>query len=116
MASYPARRCERLTASVAGDNAAVACEHRSLLFGIQGENAKSSRLFLKLYDQTAEPNEADVPAKTLSLPASHGFAFDFVYGFEFSYGLAYRLTAGHADGDAQGVGADDVFGLNLDYT
>lgn len=86
------------------------------LYAIQGYNAATSVCYLKLYNAATAPTAgAGTPVKTLALPPSCGFAFDFPVGYSFSTGIGFTLVTGVADNNASSVTAADVLGLNVDY-
>lgn len=105
----------RIVSSAATTNATSAKASAAKLFGLQGYNANAAVRYLKLYDKATAPVVGtDVPVKTLALPPTAAFAFDFV-GYDFAVGLAYALTTGAADADVGAVAAGDILGLNVDY-
>lgn len=105
----------RLLSALATDNATAAVSRPCALKGIQGYNAKTTPVYLKLYDETTVPVSTDTPKKTIYLPATSAFAIDFPAGVDFANGLGFRLTAGVADNDATALVAGDILALNLDY-
>jgi hypothetical protein len=106
----------RLLSAASSDNATSALQRPCVIKGIQGYNAKASGVYLKIYDETTVPTSSDTPRKTLYLPATSAFSFDFSYGVELANGLGYRLTTGSADNDTGVLIAGDVLGLNIDYS
>lgn len=110
-----ALQCARLLSAAASDNATSAFVGPCALKGIQGYNAKSAAVYLKLYDKASAPAYTDTPVKTIYLPATAAFALDFTAGFQFNNGLAYRITAAVADNDNTALSAGDVLCLSLDY-
>jgi hypothetical protein len=114
-ASRPANQAARLLSAAASVNATLVVARPCALKGIQGYNARASAVFLKLYDKAAAPSEADAPVKTLYLPATSAFAFDFTAGFECAAGLGFRLTTAGADNSNDALSAGDIVCLNLDY-
>lgn len=106
----------RLPSAAGTTNATSGVVGPCLMFNIQGLNAAASTRYLKLYDLARAPTVGtDMPAKTLALPTSAGFAFDWATPFQFMRGLAYALTTGAADSDSNAVTAADIVGLNIDY-
>ncbi len=86
------------------------------LYGIQGYNARASAVYLKLYNLATTPVVGTtVPVKTLYLPATTAFAFDWPEGYSFSAGLGFGLTTAVADNSTAAVTAADILALNLDY-
>lgn len=110
----PANKSAVLLAATADTNARAPFTEPCVLKGIQGHVARGTAVFLKLYDQAEVPDETATPVKTLRLPESSTFAFDFAGGFALLNGLAYRLTTGAANADAGALVAGDVDCLNLD--
>jgi hypothetical protein len=110
------RKVARLLSAAGTDNATVAFNGPSVLNGIVGLNARAGTVYLKLYQlasSLAAPLSTDTPFMTLALPASSAFAFDWINGIKFNFGLGYRLVTGSADNDATAVTAGDILGLNL---
>lgn len=86
------------------------------LYAIQGYNAATSVRYLKLYNSASAPTAGSgTPVKTLALPPSVGFAFDWPLGYSFSTGIGFTLVTGSADNSSTSVTAADILGLNLDY-
>jgi hypothetical protein len=112
---FPATRCFRQLAATGDDNPNVASSGPCSLKSIQGLNAKAAIIYLKLYHYTGSaPTSALTPAKTIAIPASAAFVFDFAAGFDFPKGLSYRVTAAAADNDGTALVASDFTCLNLD--
>lgn len=117
-----ARYCYRLLASAASDNAAVASSRPCCLRSIQGNNAVATMRYMKLYSVWANqatggvPLSTDVPDKTIPLPGSAVFVFDFSAGYEFPKGCGIRITGAAADNDATAIAANDITCLNLDFS
>lgn len=115
LGGVPSTRTFRQLAATADGNPNIANAGPCSLKGIQGINAKASTIFLKLYDYTSSaPVNTDTPRKTLAIPASAAFVFDFSAGIDFPKGLSYRVTAAAADNDATALVANDFLALNLD--
>lgn len=86
------------------------------LYAIQGVNVATSARYLKLYNASSAPTAGSgTPVKTLYLPASSAFAFDWAQGLAFSAGIGYTLVTGSADNSSTSVTAADILALNLDY-
>ena len=113
--SEAAIKCFRMLAAAASDNATNAVNRPCALKGIQGYNAKAANVFIKLYDETSTPVSTDTPVKTICVPASTAFSFEFSEGFVFATGLGYRMTAAVADNDATALVANDILAFNIDY-
>jgi hypothetical protein len=113
----PAEYTDRLLSAAASDNARVVCEQLCTLKGLQGYNNKAAKVYLKLYEGkgTSNPASTDTPKKTLVIPASGAFVFDFPEGIQFRAGMSLRLTAAIADNDATALVANDIEGLNVDF-
>lgn len=106
----------RILSAAASTNATSAKASLGTLFAIQGYNASASLRYLKLYNKASAPTVGtDTPVKTIPLPPTSGFAFDWPTGFAFSTGIAYALTTGVADNDTGALTAADILGLNVDY-
>ena len=83
---------------------------------IQGYNAKTAAVFLKFYNKASAPTVGtDTPVKTLYVPASSAFVFDFPAGYVFSTGIAYALTGAAALADTTALVAGDILCLHVDY-
>jgi hypothetical protein len=111
-----ANRAARLVSSAASDNATKATDAPCSLRSIIGSNTNAAARYLKIYqlnNNLAVPTSSDTPALTIHLPATSDFAIDIPGGFDFGFGMGYRLTTGSADGDTGSVGAGDIVGLNL---
>jgi hypothetical protein len=107
---------KRLLSAAASTNADFAKASAGRLYAIQGYNASSSVRYLKLYNKASAPTVGtDTPVKTLAIPPSVGFAFDWPHGYSFATGIAFALTTGSADADTAALTAGDILGLNLDY-
>lgn len=102
-------------AGSAGDAANVKASP-GRLFSVQGANVATSARYLKLYNSATAPTAgAGTPVKTLYLPASSAFAFDWPLGLTFSAGIGFTLVTGSADNSSSSVTAADILALNLDY-
>lgn len=103
-------------AGTSGDAANVKAS-AGRLYSIQGYNAAAAVRYLKLYNSASAPTAGSgTPIKTLTLPPSVGFAFDWPLGYSFSTGLGFTLVTGVADNSSTSVTAADILGLNFDYT
>jgi hypothetical protein len=103
----------RLLSAAASVNATVVKASGGMLVGVQGHNARTSAVYLKLYDKATAPSQADTPVKTIYLPASTSFSLNVP--FVFSVGIGYRLTTGGADNDTGALTGGDILALNIDY-
>lgn len=114
----PALYTHRLLSAAATDNPNVACEQTCIFKGMQGYNNKAAKVYLKLYEGKAAVNPAstDTPKKTIIIPASGAFVFDFPAGIQFRGGMSYRMTGALADNDTTNLVANDIEGFNLDYS
>lgn len=112
----PAPSTYRLLAALATTNGANIKGAAGAVKGIQGYNAKSSAVYLKLYNKATSPTVGtDTPVKTLYLPPTAAFAFDFGTGLSFATGIGVGLTGAAADNDATALTAGDIVCLNVDY-
>jgi hypothetical protein len=106
----------RLPSAAGSTNATAGAIGACRLFNIQGMNAATTTRYLKLYDLARAPVVGtDAPAKTLALPPSSSFAFDWANPYQFKRGLSFALTTGAADSDTAALTSADVVGLNIDY-
>lgn len=86
------------------------------LYAIQGANVRTSAVYLKLYNSASAPTAGSgTPVKTLYLPPSSAFAFDWPLGLTFATGVGFTLVTGSADNSSTSVTAADILALNLDY-
>lgn len=107
----------RIVSAAATTNATNAKVTAGRVYAIQGYNAANAVRWLKLYNKASAPMVGtDVPVKTLALPPSAVFAFDWLDGYSFTTGIAYALTTGAPDNDTGALTAGDILGLNVDYT
>jgi hypothetical protein len=105
-----------LSASGSSGEAANVKATAGRIFAIQGANVASAARYLKLYNSATAPTAgAGTPTKTLYLPPSSAFAFDWPLGLTFSSGIGYTLVTGSADNSSTSVTAADILGLNIDY-
>jgi hypothetical protein len=106
----------RLLSSAATTNATSAKVSAGRLYAAHGYNAATGVRYLKLYNKASSPAVGtDTPVKTIALPPSCGFAFDWPVGYSFATGIAFAITAASSDADTTAVAAGDILGLNLDY-
>lgn len=106
----------RLLSAAASTNAANIKSSAGTVKGIQGFNAKASAVYLKLYNKASSPTVGtDTPVKTIYLPATAAFAFDFGTGVAFATGISIALTGVGTDADTTALVAADVLALNVDY-
>lgn len=111
-----ANRSARLLSAAASVNATVACNGPCQLRAIIGNNAAAALRYLKIYalaSSLAAPTAADTPELTIVLPASGAFAIDIPGGYDFNFGMGYRITTAAADADTGALTAGDITGLNL---
>lgn len=117
-ALLPTMLTGRLLSAAATTNATNVKASAGRVYGIQGYNAVAAVTYLKLYNIATAPTVGTtVPVKTLALPPSSAFAFDWPRGYAFATGIGFGLTAaaGGADNSTTAVAAGDVLGLNIDY-
>jgi hypothetical protein len=106
----------RILSAAASTNATSVKASAGRVYAIQGYNASSSVRYLKLYNKASSPTVGtDTPVKTIAIPPSVGFAFDWPLGYSFATGIALALTTGSADADTGALTAGDILGLNVDY-
>jgi hypothetical protein len=113
--SLTATAVSRLLSAAASVNATIVKASAGAVKGIQGYNARATPVFLKLYNKATAPAQTDTPVKTLYIPATAAFAFDFPRGVLFAAGIGYRLTTAAADADTGALTAGDIICLNVDY-
>jgi len=86
------------------------------VYSIQGVNVATSARYLKLYNSASAPTAGSgTPVKTLYLPASAAFVFDWPLGLTFATGIGFTLVTGSADNSSTSVTAADILALNIDY-
>jgi hypothetical protein len=115
-ANKGANRSARLLSAAASVNATVAVDGPCQLRGVMGYNAKATMVFLKIYalaSTLAAPAASDTPVLTIPLPGSGAFALDVPGGFDFNFGMGYRITTGQADADTGVLASGDILALNL---
>jgi hypothetical protein len=106
----------RIVSAAGTTNATSAKASAGRVYAIHGYNAAVTVRYLKLYNKASSPTVGtDTPVKTLALPPTAAFAFDWPHGYSFATGIAYALTTGAADADTGALTAADVVGLNVDY-
>lgn len=113
MADLPANATARLASSAATDNPTLVAAVPARLRRITGYNAKTTAVWLKLYDKATAPSSADTPRKAYYLPPATAFTLDT--DDYFIAGLGYRIVTGSADNDNTAVAVGDILGLNMDY-
>jgi len=112
----PSTSTARLLSAAASTNGANVKASAGTLKRIQGHNARLSAVYLKLYNKASTPTVGtDVPVRTVYLPASASFVFDFPEGIAFATGIGYGLTTAGADADTGALTAGDILCLNVDY-
>lgn len=115
-ALLPATNTCRLLSAAASTNGTSCKASAGAIKSIQGYNAKASAVYLKFYNKASSPTVGtDTPVKTIYLPASSAFVFDFPAGYSFATGIAYALTGAAADADTTALASGDVLALNVDY-
>jgi hypothetical protein len=115
-ALIPAPSTYRVLSAAATTNGANIKGSAGTVKGIQGYNAKSSAVYLKLYNKATSPTVGtDTPVKTIYLPATAAFAFDFGTGVAFATGIGIALTGAGADADTTALASGDILALNVDY-
>lgn len=103
----------RLLSAAATTNATVVKASAGQLFMIEGQNAKASAIYLKLYAKATAPTcGTDTPLVTLYLAASAHFTFSFPTPLYFATGIGFCITGAAADADTTALAAGDVLALN----
>jgi hypothetical protein len=107
----------RLLSSAASTNGTRVKATAGRIYSVQGYNASSGVIYLKLYESALNPPVVGTttPRKTIPIPPNTVFAFDWPSGLPFASGIGYGLTTGSADNSTAAVGAGDILGLNVDY-
>lgn len=87
------------------------------LYSIAAFSVVASVRYLKLYDKNSAPTSADTPIHVFAIPgntAGAGLVESIPTGLAFSNGIAFRVTTGIADNDANAASANDGV-INLGY-
>lgn len=84
------------------------------VYGWQLFNTTAAIRYVKVYDKATAPISTDTPVKRFMLPAGGGASGIVNLGGKFLSGIAFRITLGYADADANAVTAGDVL-VNFDY-
>lgn len=104
--------------SAASTNATSVKASKGKVYAIMAYNVNASVRYLKLYDKASAPTVGtDIPVLRFPIPgntAGAGFNISIPTGIDFSLGIAYAITAGVADSDSTGVGANEVL-VNIGY-
>lgn len=108
----------RIVSAAGSTNLTAVKSSAGRVYGIQGYNAATSARFLKLYNIASGSVTVGTSAitKTLYLPPSSAFAYDFPEGYSFATAISFAMTTGVADNDTGALTAADVIALNVDYT
>lgn len=104
-------------AAAANQDSTVVKASAGTLYALAFTAVAASARFLKLYDKATGPTSADTPVLTVMVPASAGATVSVplpACGAVFSTGIAFRMTTGLADNDANAVTANDCV-TNLSY-
>ena len=106
-------------AASANQDSTVVKASAGTLYGIVVLNDASALRFLKIYNSASGPTSASTPILRIPIPhntaAGGGVAVPIpACGIAFGTGIAFRLTTGVADNDANAITANDVV-LNLIY-
>lgn len=105
----------RLLSAAATTNATNVKASAGKVYKLMGKVARTSDVYLKLYNDAGTPDETDTPTHTIALPANGYFDLD-LNGYAFSAGIAYRMVTAGADNSTAALTAGDVLGFNLSYT
>jgi hypothetical protein len=85
----------------------------AVLYSVVVTNTNTSARYIKFYN-VASPTSASTPIHVIAIPGSGGWSVSFPHGLLFSTRLAFRLTTGSADNDANAVAAGEIM-VNLGY-
>ena len=116
-ARQPANGFFQLPASAATNNLSAVKASAGAIKAIQGYNARSSPVYIKLFNLASGSVVAGTTAATKSIyiPATTGFLLDFPSGISFNSAISLMLTTGSALADNTAVALNDILGLNVDY-
>lgn len=106
-----------IAAGAAGQDATVVKNSAGQVYAISAISVIGTLLYLKIYNQTATPASTDTPLFRFPIPASTtgaGYTFALPRGAAFSAGIAFRITTGIADSDANAAAANSCI-VNLIY-
>jgi len=84
------------------------------VYGLSLFNTSAAARYVKLYNKATAPTSADTPVLRAFLPAGGGAVVPLDIGVAFDTGIAFRITTGYADSDANAATAGDVF-VNAAY-
>lgn len=99
--------------SAASTNATKVKETAGQVYGWYLFNAGTATRYLKLYNKAAAPTVGtDTPFLTIPVPAGGAANVEFTQGLAFGTGIAFALTKGMADANAEAVAAEE-FVVNL---
>lgn len=116
--SYGATPGRYVAAAAADQDATVVKAGPGVLKSCVATNLAGAVRYVKWYDQATPPTAADAPVQVYPLvPATDGAGGCVPLppeGLAFAAGIAFRLTAGLADGDATPVAAGE-FCLSYAY-
>ena len=103
-----ARAVHRYT-SAASVNATLFRSVATRLVGVHIINTAAAPRYVKLYNRSSAPSQADTPLITLSVPTNGQIEFMFGdAGLRFEAGLGYRIVTGLADADNTATAAGEV--------
>jgi hypothetical protein len=107
---------KRLLSALGTTNSNLVKGSAGRIYAIQGYNTSAAVKYLKLYNKATAPTVGtDTPVKTIALPPSVGFAFDWPAGYYFDTGIGFGISGASADNDTTALTAGDIVGLNVDY-
>ena len=107
-----------LPAAAASNNLTLVKGSAGAIKTIQGYNAKTSAVRLKLFNAAstgAVTPGTTAATKSIYLPPSSAFVFDYPSGVSCSSGIVLMLTTGSSLTDNTAVAVNDVTDLNVDY-
>jgi hypothetical protein len=110
----PASNTSRIASAAASLNPTVAKASPGTVRQVSGFCARSTPVFLRLYDTAGTPVPGTTAIrKVIYLPPLSPFVLDM--NDRFATGIAYALTTGSADNDTGVLNAGDILSLNVDY-
>lgn len=71
-------------------------------------NTTAAAKYVRLYDQTTAPVNADIPVVTIVVPAGQTVQLIPPIPLDFNTGFAYRMTGAAPDTDATALAANDL--------
>lgn len=106
-----------IAAAGANQDSTVVKSSAGTLYSLTVGTTTASVRYVKVYDKSTAPTSADTPVLRLAVPATAGLSVSVPLppcGAVFSNGIAFRITTGAADNDANAATAADTL-LNATY-